>query len=64
MDLRGMTLKELEDLRFTLECEILERTGFSPVSFDSFDTQVQAEELRYTHSVAPLNRNFSDYVEF
>jgi len=38
MNLRSMTLKELEDLRFTLECEILERTGFSQTSFDSFDT--------------------------
>jgi len=64
MDLRSMTLKELEDLSFALECEILERKGFGPQSFDSFDTQVQAEELRYSHSVAPQNRNFSDYIEF
>jgi len=63
MNLRSMTLKELGDLRFTLECEILERTGFSQTSFDSFDTQIQAEELRYTHSVAPQNRNFN-YIEF
>jgi hypothetical protein len=64
MEFKGMTLKALEDLRFAVECEILERVGFSPASFDRFDTQVQVEELRYRHSVAPLNRNFSDYVEF
>jgi hypothetical protein len=62
MDLRSMTLKELEDLRFTLECEVLERTGFSPASFDSFDTQIQVEELCCRHSSAP-HRDF-DYVEF
>ena len=50
MYFKKMTLRELEDLRFALECEILERKGFGPESFDSFDTQIQAEELRYRHS--------------
>jgi hypothetical protein len=62
MEFKGMTLKALEDLRFAVECEILDRVGFSPASFDSFDTQIQAEELCYRHSSAP-HRDF-DYVEF
>ena len=62
MELQKMTLKELEDLRFAVECEILERKGFGPESFDSFDTQVQVEELCYRNSSAPLN--LTNYVEF
>ena len=63
MNLKIMTLNELEDLRFAVECEILDRVGFGPESFDSFDTQIQAEELRYRHSYSQPEPG-TDYVEF
>ena len=60
MELQNMTIEELENLRFRLDCEVLERKGF----FDSFDTQIQAEELRYRHSYSLRPEPGIDYVEF
>jgi hypothetical protein len=53
------TTDELEELRFQVDCEILNRKSF----VDSFDSQIQAEETSYRHSFRQLESN-EDYIEF